>query len=174
MWLRSPRPGNRAPCRDRAPEFLAHPRRKVLGRRLHPAEHPSGAADCGSWVAWLAHAGLTRYGRIGSACATIFGVPLDLPDYADAVLAIVERIPRGHVLAYGDIAELVGEGGPRQVAKVMSTYGGAVAWHRVIRADGTPAPEVAARQLTLLRAEGVPTNGRRVDMRAARWHPEEP
>lgn len=42
-------------------------------------------------------------------------------------------------------------------------------WHRVLRADGTPAPHLRERQLQLLRSEGVPMRGERVDMRAARW-----
>src|SRR5207244_897872 len=38
-------------------------------------------------------------------------------------------------------------------------------WHRVLHADGTPVPRLAARQLALLRAEGVRIVGGRV----ARW-----
>lgn len=94
--------------------------------------------------------------------------PRELPDFADAVLDLVERVPAGYVVSYGDIAAVLGAG-PRQVARVMSTYGGAVPWHRVLRADGTPAPEIADEQLARLWAEGVPMNGVRVDMRAARW-----
>jgi alkylated DNA nucleotide flippase Atl1 len=39
-------------------------------------------------------------------------------------------------------------------------------WHRVVRADGSLAK--GARQRRLLEAEGIPFNGERVDMRAAR------
>ena len=53
--------------------------------------------------------------------------PLGRPGaYADRVLDLVERIPPGRVMSYGDIAEYLGEGGPRQVGRVMSTWGGAV------------------------------------------------
>lgn len=98
------------------------------------------------------------------------GVPDD--DYVEAVLSVVERIPPGKVLSYGDIAELVGVGGPRQVGWVMSHYGGAVPWWRVVRADGQPAGCHAGEAVRRLRSEGTPfrePSGDRVDMRRARW-----
>lgn len=85
------------------------------------------------------------------------------------MLDVVEAIPRGRVMAYGDIAEFVGEGGPRQVGKVMSTWGGAVPWHRVVHADGTPATCHDGEALRLLRADRTPMRGDRVDMKLARW-----
>ena len=57
------------------------------------------------------------------------------------MLDVVDSIPPGRVMSYGDIAEYLGDGpGPRQVGRVMAVYGGAVAWWRVIHSDGTPAP----------------------------------
>lgn len=89
-----------------------------------------------------------------------------MDEYADAVLAVVELIPRGKVMSYGQVATVVGaqlgRGGPRQVAKVMRQYGASVPWWRVLRADGTPAPEVFARQAQQLGAEGVLLRGGRV------------
>ena len=94
-------------------------------------------------------------------------------EYADRVLDVVERIPAGRVMSYGDIAEYLGEGGPRQVGRVLSTYGGSVAWWRVIHADGTPAPGHNRAALEHYRAEGTPLCSAkspvRVDMRTARW-----
>ena len=49
-------------------------------------------------------------------------------DYASRVLEVAETIPPGRVMSYGDIAEYLGEGGPRQVGRVMSLWGGGVAW----------------------------------------------
>jgi alkylated DNA nucleotide flippase Atl1 len=94
-----------------------------------------------------------------------------LPEYAAAVLDAVDRIPPGKVMTYGDVAEYVGAGGPRQVGQVMSRYGGAVAWWRVLRADGSPPPGHEARALERYRAEGTPLRpgARRVDLREARW-----
>ena len=98
--------------------------------------------------------------------------PLD--DFASRVLDVVDSIPVGRVMSYGDIAEYLGAGlGPRQVGRVMSVYGGAVAWWRVIHSDGTPAPGHDSRALRHYLAEGTPLRSARppvrVDMRRARW-----
>ena len=95
----------------------------------------------------------------------------DRPPFVERVLDTVSRIPRGKVMSYGDIAEYLGEGGPRQVAKVMSTYGSEVPWHRVLRANGSCAERVSDRQLVLLRKEPVvfDESGRRVRMDQSRW-----
>jgi alkylated DNA nucleotide flippase Atl1 len=102
--------------------------------------------------------------------------PLD--DFASRVLDVVDSIPAGRVMSYGDIAEYLGAGlGPRQVGRVMSVYGGAVAWWRVIHSDGSPAPGHDSRALRHYLAEGTPLRSARppvrVDMRRARWpgHP---
>ncbi|MDT0265487.1 MGMT family protein [Streptomyces sp. DSM 44915] len=98
-----------------------------------------------------------------------------LTDHADAVLAVVERIPEGRVLTYGDIAGVVGQGGPRQVGSVLARYGGAVPWWRVVRADGRPAAGHERRALAAYHAEGTPLRPGwaegtiRVDLRDARW-----
>lgn len=46
-----------------------------------------------------------------------------LPEYAERVLDMTELIPPGRVMTYGDVAEYLEEGGPRQVGRVMSLYG---------------------------------------------------
>jgi O-6-methylguanine DNA methyltransferase len=89
--------------------------------------------------------------------------------FARSVLDAVDRIPHGRVLSYGDVAELVGAGSARAVGTVMARYGAEVPWHRVLHNDGTCATHKSDRQLDLLRAEGVPVHGSRVDMTAARW-----
>ena len=40
---------------------------------------------------------------------------------------MVDAIPEGRVMTYGDVAELVGAEGPRRVGRVMSEYGAATA-----------------------------------------------
>ena len=92
-------------------------------------------------------------------------------EYVEAVLAAVERIPEGLVSSYGDIAEQVGRGGPRQVGQIMSHYGSAVPWWRVVRADGQPVRGLEEEALSRLAAEGVPLKGDRVDMLLARNRP---
>nr|WP_231977268.1 MGMT family protein [Streptomyces sp. 2323.1] len=114
----------------------------------------------------------------------------ELPAYAERVLAVAELIPAGRVMTYGDVAEWLDEGGPRQVGRVMSLYGGAVPWWRVVRADGLLLPGSELRALAHYRDEGTPlrttptgdtpaggtrgasmTRGHipRLDMRRARW-----
>ncbi|MFL6138597.1 MAG: MGMT family protein [Frankiaceae bacterium] len=92
-------------------------------------------------------------------------------EIAEQVLDVVDQIPPGRVLSYGDIAEWVGAPSPRLVGQVMHRYGGGVPWHRVVMADGRPAPHVAGEQLARLLADGTPLvrDGSRVDMRRARW-----
>jgi alkylated DNA nucleotide flippase Atl1 len=92
-------------------------------------------------------------------------------DFEERVLAVVEAIPPGRVMSYGDIAEYVGEGGPRQVGRVMSMSGGSVPWWRVLHADGSPPEGHEPEALAQLLADGTPLRpgGLRVDMKRARW-----
>lgn len=95
----------------------------------------------------------------------------DLPPYAAKVLDLVDQIPPGRVLTYGDVAELLGAGGPRSVGQVMATYGSLTHWHRVILATGALPPgheEEAAERLRGERA-AFRTDGARVDLAVARW-----
>jgi alkylated DNA nucleotide flippase Atl1 len=94
-------------------------------------------------------------------------------ELAEAILAMVERIPPGRVASYGDIAELVGIRSARYVGQVMFRYGGGVPWHRVVMASGAPAPHKADEQLAMLVDEGVwlTADRSRVDMARARWQP---
>ncbi|MFC1407201.1 MULTISPECIES: MGMT family protein [Streptacidiphilus] len=111
--------------------------------------------------------------------------PAELPPFAERVLELTERIPTGRVMTYGDVAEYLEEGGPRQVGRVMALYGGAVPWWRVVRADGALLPGHELRALEQYRMEGTPlrsVRGRgpargsaaaedlpRVDLARARW-----
>lgn len=96
-------------------------------------------------------------------------------DFAERVLDVVDGIPPGRVMTYGDIAEYLGLGGPRQVGRVMSLWGGGVPWWRVIRADGSFLPGHEREALACYREEGTPLRATgergqfRVDMRRARW-----
>lgn len=103
---------------------------------------------------------------------------LRYPEYAERVFEVAELIPPGRVMTYGDVAEWLEEGGPRQVGRVMALYGDAVPWWRVVRADGRLLPGHELRALGHYRAEGTPlreasrvSEGHvpRLDMRRARW-----
>lgn len=99
--------------------------------------------------------------------------PLD-ESLVEAVLSMVEQVPAGRVVSYGDVAELIERGGPRQVAAVLSRWGAEVPWWRVIRADGRPAEAVRERAVPLLVADGILLRRGRVDLRQHRWLPEQP
>ena len=89
-------------------------------------------------------------------------------DVDEAVFDVVDQIPPGRVTTYGAIGKLIGIG-PRRVARALSSGGGAVAWYRVVRADGTAAEPVRVRQLELLATEGVPVRDGRVVLSEVRW-----
>jgi methylated-DNA-protein-cysteine methyltransferase related protein len=78
------------------------------------------------------------------------------------ILDRISAIPEGFVRTYGDIDPAA----PRLVGRVLAETEEDLPWHRVVRADGSVAK--GATQLRLLRGEGVPLRGKRVDMDQAR------
>jgi alkylated DNA nucleotide flippase Atl1 len=105
----------------------------------------------------------------------MYGVPARLTEeYVEAVLALVEQVPRGRVTSYGAIAAVVGSG-PRLVGNVMARDGGGVPWWRVVRADGSLPPSHEANARPAYLEEGTPLRpSGAVDMRAAFWDPADP
>jgi alkylated DNA nucleotide flippase Atl1 len=94
-------------------------------------------------------------------------------EYVEAVLAVVESIPAGRVMSYGDIAEFLAAGGPRQVGSALSREGGAVPWWRVVHADGSAPPGKDGRARREWIAERTPLRpSGRIDMARARWVPD--
>lgn len=89
--------------------------------------------------------------------------------YARAVLDVVDAIPPGKVLTYGDVAELHGRGTGRTVGTVLANHGREVPWQRVVQASGRPAEPHLQEALRLLRAEGCPLRGEVVVLGEARW-----
>jgi alkylated DNA nucleotide flippase Atl1 len=87
-------------------------------------------------------------------------------DHEARIAEIIDRIrdiPPGHVQTYGDIDP----DAPRLVGRVLSTtHEKDIPWFRVVRANGTVAK--GQRQLDLLRQDGVPLRGDRVDLERAR------
>ncbi len=77
-------------------------------------------------------------------------------EFVDAVLAVVERIPRGHVMTYGDVGIAIGSEAPRAVGRVLALYGHAVAWWRVVPVSGLPPQGHARLALPHYREEGTP------------------
>jgi len=76
-------------------------------------------------------------------------------EQVERVRSLVAAIPPGRVATYGDIASAARLSSPRIVGWIMRTDSSDLPWHRVITASGRPAPHLRARQLELLRAEGV-------------------
>ena len=78
------------------------------------------------------------------------------------VRRVVKAIPRGKTLSYGQVALFANKPGrARAVVRALHTLKG-IPWWRVIRSDGTMAPQVAIDQGRRLRAEGATVKGRRV------------
>ena len=72
-------------------------------------------------------------------------------------------------MTYGDIADALGLGSPRQVGRALASADLDIPWHRVVRSDGTMAERVRDRQRQLLLSEGVGIIGARVDLEAHQW-----
>jgi len=90
-------------------------------------------------------------------------------ELAQRMLDEVASIPAGKVATYGDIAARAGSRSPRLAGFVLSQLADEnTPWHRVVRADGTPAPHLAQEQLQRLRAENVQVKDGKVDLRQFR------
>jgi alkylated DNA nucleotide flippase Atl1 len=97
-------------------------------------------------------------------------------DFVSRVLAVVEEIPVGRAMSYGDVAAAIGSRAARGVGQVMAYYGSDVPWWRVVRASGHPALNHESRALEYYRAESTPLKWSasgifRVDLTRARWAP---
>lgn len=91
-------------------------------------------------------------------------------ELAQRMLDLVATIPAGRVSTYGDVAARAGSRSPRLAGFVLANLADdQTPWHRVLRSNGTPAPHLAAEQLTRLRGEGVLAVDGRVDLRRYRW-----
>jgi methylated-DNA-protein-cysteine methyltransferase-like protein len=96
---------------------------------------------------------------------------------SDRFCEVVERIPRGRIATYGQIARLAGlPGHARHVGRALRELSGGedLPWHRVVNSEG----RISARrdgaseevQRTRLRCEGVTFDGRgRVSLLRYRW-----
>ena len=93
--------------------------------------------------------------------------------FAAAVHHLAGLIPAGRVLSYGDIAELLGCGGARQVGQAMHGCPTGLAWWRVVRADGTLTEALSQAAQEAWQLEQTPRRGRKVHMGQARWQPSD-
>lgn len=89
---------------------------------------------------------------------------------AERILDVVASVPPGRVTTYGDVAALAGTPSPRLVGRVLADLSDDdTPWHRVLRANGTPAAHLRDEQCARLRAEGVTIVSGRVSLRRYRW-----
>lgn len=96
--------------------------------------------------------------------------------FNEQVYSIVEKIPCGKVVSYGQIAWMLGRPrGARLVGRAMRYCPEHLPWQRVVKADGSIAdggrPKI---RRALLEAEGVPflPDGR-ADMKSCLWNGED-
>lgn len=101
-----------------------------------------------------------------------------------AIWAVVSAIPRGQVMAYGEVARAAGfPRHARMVSKAMGRSPKSLPWHRVVRSDRSLAFEVGSEgfdtQRQRLEQEGVTMlNGKVIaeqsteDLDALIWGPE--
>ena len=95
------------------------------------------------------------------------------------IYTVVERIPRGRVATYGQVAQLANlSGHARQVGYALHALpmNSHIPWHRVINARGEISsrhdPACKHRQRHLLEKEGVVFDGRaRIALLRFRWKP---
>jgi alkylated DNA nucleotide flippase Atl1 len=78
-----------------------------------------------------------------------------MPEVASRVLDVVDRVPPGEVVTYGEVARAIGLASARQVGQVMARYGHETCWHRVVHAGGWLPVAVQAEAERRLLAEGV-------------------
>ena len=76
----------------------------------------------------------------------------------EAIIELIRSVPEGFVTTYGDLCPEA----PRLPGRILATTTEKLPWHRIVRADGTFAK--GDRQRRLLRKEGIPLVGKRVDM----------
>lgn len=100
-------------------------------------------------------------------------MPAPSDDFVSRVLEVVESIPAGHVMTYGEVAATIGSRAARAVGTVMARYGSEVAWWRVIRSGGHPPLAHEDRALVHYEAEStplkwMPDGSYRVNLRLAR------
>ncbi|WP_078713909.1 MGMT family protein [Agreia bicolorata] len=101
-------------------------------------------------------------------------------EFALDVLDLVDSIPPGQVLTYGEVASMLGSRASRRVGAVLRESGGEHPWWRVLRSGGHPPTghEASAREHYLAEATPLVRTstgcGYRVDYAVARWIPSEP
>ncbi|WP_047985968.1 MGMT family protein [Ornithinibacillus californiensis] len=100
--------------------------------------------------------------------------------FTERVINIIQQIPEGKVMTYGQIARLAGSSrGARQVVRILHSMSKKynLPWHRVINAKGQVALRDEAsyqEQILILESEGVDIGLKdEINLELFQWHPEE-
>jgi methylated-DNA-protein-cysteine methyltransferase-like protein len=95
----------------------------------------------------------------------------DFKSWALNVCQVIQGIPRGHVLTYGEVARLAGPGGSARRVSMAMRYaekGVKLPWHRVINSQGRISFPVSSpyytEQRKQLEKEGVRFAGEVIDL----------
>ena len=92
--------------------------------------------------------------------------------FYEDIYTVVERVPYGKVISYGQIARLLGQPrAARAVGRAMRICPDSLPWQRVVMADGTvTGGGFAETRRAILESEGVKfLSDGRVDMRMCGW-----
>lgn len=117
----------------------------------------------------------SQYGQLWKIQSTMEHVNPEIPDFkswALNVCQVIQGIPRGHVLTYGEVARLAGPGGSARRVSMAMRYapdGVKLPWHRVINSQGKISFPVDspyyAEQKSKLKKEGVKFAGEVIDLK---------
>lgn len=90
------------------------------------------------------------------------------PDFASAVVAVIEGLQPGEVMSYGEVAAEAGyPGAARAVGNLLRVTPG-LPWWRIVTATGRLVPAHTREHAQRLRAEGVSVRNGRVVRAATR------
>jgi methylated-DNA-protein-cysteine methyltransferase related protein len=97
--------------------------------------------------------------------------------FTENVIQLIQQIPAGKVMTYGQIAKLAGSPrGARQVVRILhsSSEKYQLPWHRVVNVKGEIGmkdEELYNVQKMSLESEGIEFSGNVIDLARYRYHP---
>jgi len=98
--------------------------------------------------------------------------------FSESVIRIIQQIPPGQVMTYGQIAKLAGSPrGARQVVRILHSMSKKynLPWFRVINSKGEIAitdEETRAAQVIFLEDEGIEVVNGIINLKKYQYHPE--
>lgn len=93
--------------------------------------------------------------------------------FTERVICIIQGIPAGHVMTYGQVAAAAGSPrGARQVVRILHSMSEKyqLPWHRIINIKGEISLTDGDQQ-ELLEMEGIHLKNDKVDLTIYRWFP---